>query len=190
MMDIKYITILYPGGAKCEVFQTDSAPSGLNRSGIYFASSPFSYYIKIFTNLLITTRRAGQKNLWPNFFFPICWTPRHRTAKTNNRIHQEHNLFYHLDDNSGYFFEKTNWIAKDPSLPRWNKIPTLVTVFFSMASLKNTKIWYFFPFSTHPIVGENINSQTSDIGGKLARLKLSLAILYYILSSFISSAWK
>ena len=69
MMDIKHITILYPGRAKCEVFQTDSAPSGLNRSGIYFASSPFSYYIKIFTNLLITTRRAGQS------FFPLAGPP-------------------------------------------------------------------------------------------------------------------
>ena len=50
MMDIKYITTVYPGRAECKVFQTDSAPSGLNRSRIYFAHSPFSCHIIIFTN--------------------------------------------------------------------------------------------------------------------------------------------
>ena len=170
MMDIKYITIVYPGRGECKVFQTDSAPSGLNRSRIYFAHSPFSYYIIIFSN---TDKTSRPNKYVAKFFFTIGWNHRHGTAKKNNRI--QHNLFYHLNHNSGYLFlRKKNGLWK--TLPsQWNN-----------KLIKHHSV----PFSTHPMVGENINSQTSDIGGKLARLNLSFAIFHYILSFFISSARK
>ena len=150
MMDIKYITILYPGRAKCEVFQTNSAPSGLNRSGIYFASSPFSYYIKIFTNLLITTGRASQ-NICGQSFFPIGWTPRHWTAKTNNRIHQEHNPYHHLDQNSGYFCWEKKMDCERPLPSLMKRNPNFGHSFFSMApSIKHQNmIFYSTKHSPH-----------------------------------------